>query len=63
MNVTILIGISAMSMAFVNVCVDAIMVVQSRKDKVNGSNDLVAMMMMANGVSGMIGFFLGGCFT
>jgi len=62
-TVTALIGISAMSMAFINVCVDAIMVVQSRKDKVNGSNDLVAMMMMANGVSGMIGFFIGGCFT
>jgi len=52
-----------MAMAMVNVCVDAIMIVQARKDPEYGTKDLISMMFMTNGLSGTVGMFMGAEFT
>jgi len=43
LEVTILLTLASLAMAFSNVTVDAILVVQSRKDKELGSQDLLSV--------------------
>ena len=52
-----------MALAFINVVVDAIIIVQSRKDEVHGSQDLMSIAWMAMGVGGVSGCVAGGYLT
>jgi len=52
-----------MALAFINVVVDAIIIVQSRKDMVHGSQDLMSVAWMAMGVGGVAGCVAGGYMT
>ena len=61
--VTLLLGVASMSLAFINVVVDAIIIVQSRKDAVHGSQDLMSIAWMAMGVGGVTGCISGGYLT
>ena len=61
--VAIVLAIASGSEAFVNVVSDAIMVIQSRKDKAYGSQDFVTLMYLATGVGGVIGCIFSGLMT
>jgi hypothetical protein len=52
-----------MALAFINVVIDAIIIVQSRKDPVHGSQNLMSVAWMAMGVGGVVGCFGGGYLT
>jgi hypothetical protein len=52
-----------MGLAFTNVVIDAILVVQAKKDPVNGSQDLMSLSWIANGVGGVTGCVIGGLMT
>lgn len=53
--VVLLLGIASLSMAFSNVVVDAILVVQSRKDGELGSQDLLSIAWFFQGLGGVTG--------
>ena len=53
--VTALLFSASFSMAFSNVPIDAVLVVQSRKDPYLGSQDLFSIAWLANGIAGVIG--------
>ena len=59
----ILISITSLTIAFSNVVVDAIVCIQSRKDPVHGSQDLMSLAWIANGIGGVLGCLLGGFLT
>ena len=61
--VTLLLGLASLSLAFINVVVDAIIIVQSRKDSLHGSQDLMSIAWMAMGVGGVAGCVAGGYLT
>lgn len=63
LSVAILLSISSMCIAFINVVVDAIVCVQARKDPVHGSQDLMSLAWIANGLGGVAGCLLGGYMT
>jgi hypothetical protein len=52
-----------MSEAFVNVVSDAIMVIQSRRDKKYGSQDFVTLIYLSTGVGGVFGCIFAGLMT
>jgi len=52
-----------MALAFINVVIDAIIIVQSRKDPQHGSQNLMSVAWMAMGVGGVIGCMGGGFLT
>lgn len=56
-------GTTSLCLAFVNVVVDAIMCIQARKDPNNGSQDLMSVAWLAQGVGGVTGCVLGGYIT
>jgi len=62
-SVAILLCISSLCLAFVNVVVDAIMCIQSRKDPNHGSQDLFSVAWMGQGLGGVAGCILGGYMT
>jgi len=53
--VTALLFTASFSMAFSNVTIDAVLVVQSRKDPYLGSQDLFSIAWLFNGIAGVIG--------
>lgn len=55
--------LGSMSEAFTNVVSDAIMVIQSRRDKRYGSQDFVSLMFLATGIGGVIGCIFAGLVT
>jgi predicted MFS family arabinose efflux permease len=61
--VTILILIASLSLSVINVVIDAIMVVQSRKDPANGSQNLMTIAWSARGFGGVVGALGGGLLT
>ena len=63
MSVVVLLTITAMAEAFVNVVADAIMCVQARKDPEYGTQNLIAYSWMATGVGGLLGCLIGGVMT
>lgn len=63
MTVVVLLTITAMAEAFVNVVADAIMCVQARRDPEYGTQDLIAYSWMATGVGGLLGCLVGGVMT
>lgn len=63
LSVAILLSITSMCIAFINVVVDAIVCVQARKDPVHGSQDLMSLAWMTQGVGGVAGCLLGGYMT
>lgn len=63
LSVAVLLSVSSMCIAFINVVVDAIVCVQARKDPVHGSQDLMSLAWIANGLGGVAGCLLGGYMT
>jgi MFS family permease len=63
LTVAIVLAIASASEAFVNVVSDAIMVIQSRKDKAYGSQDFVTLMYLATGFGGVLGCIFAGLCT
>jgi MFS family permease len=61
--VAIMMAFASGSEAFVNVVSDAIMVIQSRKDKDFGSQDFVTLMYLSTGTGGIFGCIAGGLIT
>lgn len=61
--VAVLLAFASLSEAFTNVVSDAIMVIQSRKDKAFGSQDFVTLMYLSTGTGGVIGCTFGGLMT
>ena len=61
--VSMLLSISTMSIAFINVISNGIMVVQSRKDQHFGSQDLITLFYISFGSGGVIGCTIGGLIT
>jgi len=61
--VALVLGLASLSEAFTNVVSDAIMVIQSRKDRQFGSQDFVTLMYLATGIGGIIGCVAGGLMT
>lgn len=53
--VTALLFTASFSMAFSNVTIDAVLVVQSRKDPYLGSQDLFSIAWLSNGLAGVVG--------
>lgn len=61
--VAMLLSITSMCIAFINVVVDAIVCVQARRDPEHGSQDLMSLAWIANGIGGVAGCLLGGYMT
>ena len=61
--VALVLATASMSEAFTNVVSDAIMVIQSRKDKAYGSQDFVTLMYLGWGVGGVAGCIFAGVMT
>lgn len=61
--VAIVLAFASMSEAFTNVVSDAIMVIQSRKDKYYGSQDFVTLMYLSTGFGGVVGCIFAGLMT
>lgn len=61
--VALVLCLANMSEAFTNVVSDAVMVIQSRKDKYYGSQDFVTLMWVATGFGGAIGCIFAGIIT
>ena len=55
LGVTMLLFVASFGMAFSNVVIDAILVVQARRDKELGSQDLLSIAFMFQGIGGVIG--------
>ena len=62
-EVTLLLMIGSTSMAFSNVVVDAIMIVQSRRDLELGSQDLLSLAFLFQAVGGVVGCLLAAIMT
>lgn len=58
-----MLALASMSEAFTNVVSDAIMVIQSRKDKHYGSQDFVTLMYLSTGLGGVTGCIFAGLMT
>ena len=52
-----------MGLAFTNVVIDAILVVQAKRDLENGSQDLMSLSWISNGIGGVTGCIVGGLMT
>ena len=63
LSVALLLSVCSMCIAFINVVVDAIVCVQARKDPEHGSQDLMSLAWMTQGIGGVIGCLLGGYMT
>jgi predicted MFS family arabinose efflux permease len=63
LSVAMLLGVTSLCLAFINVVVDAIMCIQARKDPEHGSQDLMSIAWMAQGIGGVAGCVLGGYMT
>ena len=63
LSVALLLSVTSMCIAFINVVVDAIVCVQARKDPLHGSQELMSLAWMAQGFGGVIGCLLGGYMT
>ena len=61
--VAILLAFASMSEAFTNVVSDAIMVIQSRKDKKFGSQDFITLLYLSTGTGGALGCIIAGIMT
>lgn len=61
--VAVILAFASMSEAFTNVVSDAIMVIQSRKDKHYGSQDFVTLLYLSTGTGGVIGCIFAGLMT
>lgn len=61
--VAILLAFASMSEAFTNVVSDAIMVIQSRKDKKFGSQDFITLLYLSTGTGGALGCIIAGVMT
>lgn len=55
MVVTLLLVLASLSQAFSNVVVDAVLVIQSRRDPYLGSQDLMSVSWLAQGIAGVAG--------
>ena len=62
-SVAMLLCATSLCLAFINVVVDAIMCIQARKDPEHGSQDLMSIAWMAQGIGGVAGCILGGVMT
>ena len=61
--IAIMFGIMAFTIAFGNVVSDAIMIVQARRDPVNGSKNLVSLCWMFINIGGLVSYSVGGYTT
>lgn len=60
LEVTLYLMVASLSMAFSNVVVDAILVIQSRKDPFLGSQDLLSVSWLFQGIAGVLGCVIAG---
>lgn len=61
--VSLLLSSSYLAIAFSNVCCDAILCAQARKDPEYGSQELTSLAWMVMSVGGLVGSLLGGLIT
>lgn len=61
--VAIVLAFASMSEAFTNVVSDAIMVIQSRRDKKFGSQDFITLLYLSTGTGGVLGCIIAGVMT
>lgn len=61
--VALLLATASFSVAFINVVSNAIMVIQSRRDRNFGSQDFVTLLYLSSGTGGVTGCITGGLIT
>jgi hypothetical protein len=63
LTIAIMFAIASLTIAFGNVVTDAIMIIQARRDPVNGTKNLVSLVWMFIGIGQVISNLLGGYTT